>query len=291
MKQIKIIKQITNRNDFCVDSYLNEISKFRQVSCDEEIDLIRKIKQGDKEAFETLINANLRFVISVAKQYQHSGLDLCDLINEGNIGLIKAARKFDDTKGFKFISYAVWWIRQSILHSLCENGRLIRLPHSRVNDITKYRSICFDFEQKNNRKATSEEIAELSDFSIKEIEEINCILKRHLSMEDEVGNDRNEDFMSLMERIPNKNSESPDKNLIIESTKGDVERMLTGLSEKERDIIELAFGFNDKIEMTNDLIAEAKDYTSERVRQIKNEAIEKLRRRTKSSGLLNDYFN
>lgn len=279
MRQLKITKQITNRQEECVDSYLNDISKSKTITFEEEINLAKKIKQGDEKSLKKLVTSNLRFVVSVAKQYQNHGLELSDLINEGNIGLIKAAEKFDETKGFKFISYAVWWIRQSILQALAENSRMIRLPQNKINIIAKHRDALSKLEQYLERKPTIEEMVKELKIKECEIHEINEIVKRHISLNCKVNDDSDE--KTYEEKIENENSEMPDENLIYDSTKQDIKKLLTILTPKERKIIEMFFGTDGMESMNKQTIAEIMNCTEERIRQIINSSVEKIKNRAK----------
>ena len=284
MRQLKIGNSITLRQPV-LHTYLYEISKIEMISPEEEVSLAQKIKQGNTQALEKLITANLRFVVSVAKMYQHKGLSLCDLINEGNIGLIKAAHKFDLTFGFKFISYAVWWIRQSILQALAEQSRIVRLPLNQVGSLNKINKALSQFEQKNERAPSNEELSEMIDIPQDKISDTLRVSGRHVSVDAPFveGEDN-----SLLDVIPNDDSPSADKGLENESLSTEIERALQILTPREREIIKSFFGIGCQ-EMTLEEIGERLDLTRERVRQIKEKAIRKLKKPTASS-LLKTYL-
>jgi RNA polymerase primary sigma factor len=285
MRQLKITKSITNRESASLDKYLQEIGKEDLISVEEEVELAQKIRKGDQSALEKLTRANLRFVVSVAKQYQNQGLSLPDLINEGNLGLIKAAEKFDETRGFKFISYAVWWIRQSILQALAEQSRIVRLPLNQVGSLNKINKAYARFEQENERRPSPEELAETLDLPAEKVADTLRVSGRHISVDAPFveGEDN-----SLLDVLVNDDSPIADKTLINESLSTEVERALSTLTERERDIIKLFFGINCQ-EMTLEEIGEKFGLTRERVRQIKEKAIRRLRHSSRSK-LLKTYL-
>jgi len=285
MRQLKISKQVTNRDNPSLDKYLHEIGKMDLLSVDEEVELARKIREGDQEAFTKLVNSNLRFVVSVAKQYQNQGLSLPDLINEGNLGLIKAAEKFDETRGFKFISYAVWWIRQSILQALAEQSRIIRLPLNQVGSLNKINKAYSRFEQEYERTPTPEELAETLELPKEKVADTLKVSGRHVSMDAPFSeNEEN----SLLDVLVNPDSPKADSNLMKESLSKEIDRSLSTLTERERDIIKLFFGIGVQ-EMTLEEIGDRFGLTRERVRQIKEKAIRRLRQ-TSRSKLLKSYL-
>ena len=283
MRQLKISKQITNRESQSLDKYLQEIGKVELLTPDEEVELARRIRQGDQVALERLTKANLRFVVSVAKQYQNQGLSLGDLINEGNLGLIKAARRFDETRGFKFISYAVWWIRQSILQALAEQSRIVRLPLNRVGALNKIGKAFSNLEQKYEREPSPEEIAEVIEgMTEDEIAETLKISGRHTSIDAPfVQGEEN----SLLEVLRNESERDPDSLLIDESLSRDVDRALNTLTLREAEVVRLYFGISTEHALTLEEIGERFDLTRERVRQIKEKAIRRLRHTSRSKGL------
>ncbi|MCK5823128.1 MAG: sigma-70 family RNA polymerase sigma factor [Bacteroidales bacterium] len=285
MRQLKITKSITNRESASLDKYLQEIGKEELISVEEEVELAQRIKKGDRIALEKLTKANLRFVVSVAKQYQNQGLSLPDLINEGNLGLIKSAEKFDETRGFKFISYAVWWIRQSILQALAEQSRIVRLPLNQVGSLNKINKAFSKFEQENERKPSAEEVADSLELSKDKIEDTLRVSGRHISVDAPFvdGEDN-----SLLDVLENKDSPIADNNLLNESLRKEVDRVLCTLTERERDIIKLFFGIGIP-EMTLEEIGDRFGLTRERVRQIKEKAIRRLRHTTRSK-LLKTYL-
>ena len=278
MRQLKINKSITNRESASLDKYLQEIGREELVSVEEEVELAQRIKKGDRKALEKLTRANLRFVVSVAKQYQNQGLSLPDLINEGNVGLIKAAEKFDETRGFKFISYAVWWIRQSILQAIAEQSRIVRLPLNQVGSVNKINKVLNKFEQENERKPSLEEISEKVDLPEDKIDDALKINSRHVSVDAPFSDG---DDNSLLDVLPNNDSPMADKKLVMESLREEINRALQTLNERERNIIEAFFGINQQ-EMTLDEIGTKYGLTRERVRQIKEKAIRRLRNSTKN---------
>lgn len=276
MRQLKITKSITNRESASLDRYLQEIGREKMISAEEEVRLAQRIKQGDEKALDELTKANLRFVVSVAKQYQNQGLSLPDLINEGNVGLIKAAHKFDETRGFKFISYAVWWIRQSILQALAQQSRMVRLPLNQVGSLHKVSRAAKEFEQKNERKPSIEELAGDVDLPEEKIVEAIKADTRHVSVDAPFTSD---DSNSLLDVLPNGNSPSADKDLLRESLQKEIERALETLSPRERNVIKAFFGIGQQ-EMTLEEIGDKYGLTRERVRQIKEKAIRRLRHNT-----------
>lgn len=285
MRQLKITKSITNRESASLDKYLQEIGREELISVEEEVELAQRIKKGDQIALEKLTRANLRFVVSVAKQYQNQGLSLPDLINEGNLGLIKAAEKFDETRGFKFISYAVWWIRQSILQALAEQSRIVRLPLNQVGSLNKINKAYSKFEQENERKPSPEELADVLELPVEKVADTLRVSGRHISVDAPFveGEDN-----SLLDVLVNGDSPSADKALINESLAREIERALATLTERESDIIKLFFGIQIQ-EMTLEEIGERFGLTRERVRQIKEKAIRRLRH-TSRSKLLKSYL-
>jgi len=279
MRQLKITKQVTNREDKSLDKYLHDISKIPLITAEEEVELAQLIKKGNQQALDKLTKANLRFVVSVAKQYQNQGLKLPDLINEGNAGLVKAAKRFDETRGFKFISYAVWWIRQAILQALAEQSRIVRLPLNKIGTINKIRKTYAYLEQVNQRPPNSEEIARELDMSIREVKTSMKNSGRHLSMDAPLKAD--EDF-SLYDVVSQKDSPRPDKELMRESLTLEIERVLDTLPSKESDVIKLSFGIGEKNPMTLEEIGEIFDVTRERVRQIREKGIRRLKHSSKN---------
>lgn len=281
MRQLKIVKSITNRESTSLDKYLQDIGREELISVEEEVELARRIKQGDQEALEKLVRANLRFVVSVAKQYQNQGLTLSDLINEGNLGLIRAAEKFDETRGFKFISYAVWWIRQSILQALAEQSRIVRLPLNQVGSINRMNKMLSRFEQEHNRPPTDEELAELLEITEEKLIQSRRIANRHKSIDAPVGD---EDSGSLSDLIENPDSPRADEKLLKESLAIEIERALATLTKREADIIRYFYGIN-AAEMTLEEIGSHMGLTRERVRQIREKAIRRLRHSSRSQVL------
>lgn len=286
MRQLKITKQVTNRETASLDKYLQEIGKVDLITADEEVELAQRIKAGDQRALEKLTKANLRFVVSVAKQYQNQGLTLPDLINEGNLGLIKAAQRFDETRGFKFISYAVWWIRQSILQALAEQSRIVRLPLNKIGSINKINKMYALLEQSNERPPTAEEIAKELDMTVNDVRESMKNSGRHLSMDAPLveGEDSN-----LYDVLRSGESPNPDRELIQESLRTEIERSLETLTPREADVVRLYFGLGDQHPMTLEEIGETFDLTRERVRQIKEKAIRRLKH-TSRSKILKTYL-
>lgn len=286
MRQLKITKSITNRESASLDKYLQEIGREELISVEEEVELAQAIKKGDRKALEKLTRANLRFVVSVAKQYQNQGLSLPDLINEGNLGLIKAAEKFDETRGFKFISYAVWWIRQSILSALAEQSRIVRLPLNKIGSINKINKMYALLEQSNERPPSAEEIAVELDMTVNDVKESMKNSGRHLSMDAPLveGEDSN-----LYDVLRSGESPNPDRELIHESLRTEIERALETLTPREADVVRLYFGLGDQHPMTLEEIGETFDLTRERVRQIKEKAIRRLKH-TSRSKILKTYL-
>jgi RNA polymerase primary sigma factor len=285
MRQLKITKSITNRESDSLDKYLQEIGHEELISVEEEVELAQRIKKGDRKALEKLTKANLRFVVSVAKQYQNQGLSLPDLINEGNVGLIKAAEKFDETRGFKFISYAVWWIRQSILQAIAEQSRIVRLPLNQVGSVNKINKILNKFEQEHERRPSIDEIADNVDIPHEKIEEAMNVSSRHVSVDAPFAEGEDN---SLLDVLPNNDSPMADRKLVLESLREEINRALQTLNERERNIIEAFFGINQP-EMTLEEIGDKYGLTRERVRQIKEKAIRRLRHNTKNK-LLKSYL-
>lgn len=279
---MKITKQFTNRESQSLDKYFNEIGKVELLTPEQEIELAIKIKQGDAEALEKLTKANLRFVVSVAKQYQNQGLSLGDLINEGNLGLIKAARRFDETRGFKFISYAVWWIRQSIMQALAEQSRIVRLPLNRVGALNKIGKAYSNLEQEFEREPSSEELATELQMDVDDISEAMTLSAKHLSMDAPFAQNEENRLLDVLE---NEELPAPDTLLMSESLKEEVERALSKLAEREAEVIRLYFGLNTDEPLTLEEIGDKFNLTRERVRQIKEKAIRRLRNTTRSKEL------
>ncbi|MBT7654362.1 MAG: sigma-70 family RNA polymerase sigma factor [Flavobacteriaceae bacterium] len=286
MRQLKITKQVTNRETASLDKYLQEIGKVDLITAEEEVELAQRIKAGDQIALEKLTKANLRFVVSVAKQYQNQGLTLPDLINEGNLGLIKAAQRFDETRGFKFISYAVWWIRQSILQALAEQSRIVRLPLNKIGSINKINKTYAFLEQAHERAPSAEEIAKELDMTINDVKESLKNSGRHVSMDAPLveGEDSN-----LYDVLNSGESPNPDKVLLHESLRTEIERALETLTPREADVVRLYFGLGNQHAMTLEEIGETFDLTRERVRQIKEKAIRRLKH-TSRSKILKTYL-
>jgi RNA polymerase primary sigma factor len=274
MRQLKITKQVTNREAPSLDKYLHEIGKVQLITAEEEVGLAKKIKQGDAAALERLINANLRFVVSVAKQYQNQGLSLPDLINEGNLGLIKAAQRFDETRGFKFISYAVWWIRQSILQALAEQARIVRLTLNKIGSINKVNNTFARLEQEFQREPTSNEIADILDMAPKEVKEALKVSSRHVSMDAPLKADEEN---TLYDVLLSSDASSPDSQLLDDSLRREIERSLSTLSAREADIVKLYYGLNGEPPYSLEEIGKLFNLTRERVRQIKEKAIKRLK--------------
>lgn len=279
---MKITKQFTNRESQSLDKYLQEIGKVDLLTPDEEIELAIRIKKNDERALEKLVKANLRFVVSVAKQYQNQGLSLGDLINEGNLGLIKAARRFDETRGFKFISYAVWWIRQSILQALAEQSRIVRLPLNRVGALNKIGKAYSNLEQEFEREPNAHELAQELDMDISEVSDTLKISGRAVSMDAPFAQGEENRLLDILE---NEEQPSPDYTLMSESLRNEIERALSTLSEREAEVIKLYFGLNKEHSLTLEEIGEKFNLTRERVRQIKEKAIRRLRHASRSKNL------
>ena len=285
MRQLKITNSITSRGSQSLEDYLNDISKQPLLTAEEEVKLAQRIRNDDREALERLVCANLRFVVSVAKQYQNQGLTLPDLINEGNIGLIKAAEKFDETRGFKFISYAVWWIRQSILQALAEQSRMVRLPLNQVSAVSRINKLIMKFEQEHERKPSAYELSELIDETPEKIRDSLRANGRPMSINAPLGEG---DDSTLLEVISDENTPQADRGMIDKSLATEIERMLDTLDEREKTIVEMCFGINNR-EMTLEEISEKFGLSRERVRQIREKALLKLRHSNKKS-LLQEYL-
>ncbi|MBL0310201.1 MAG: sigma-70 family RNA polymerase sigma factor [Bacteroidetes bacterium] len=283
MRQLKISKSITNRESQSIEKYLQEIGKEDLLTPEEEVDLARRIRAGDQTALEKLTRANLRFVVSVAKQYQNNSLSLNDLINEGNLGLVKAAQKFDETRGFKFISYAVWWIRQSILQALAEHSRMVRLPLNKVGSLTKINKIFSELEQKFQREPTPEEVAIVLDITVEEVEATLGISARHVSMDAPFTDGESNALIDVLENF---NAEKTDLHMDYkDSLRIETERTLASLTDREKEVIKLFFGIGVEHPMTLEDIGEQLGITRERIRQIKDKAITKLRSQSRSKSL------
>lgn len=284
MRQLKITKQVTNRETKSLNSYLQDVSKIDMITAEEEVELAQRIREGDKRALDKLTRANLRFVISVAKQYQNQGLSLPDLINEGNVGLVKAAKRFDETRGFKFISYAVWWIRQSILQAIAEQSRIVRLPLNKIGDINKVKKASIHLQQLYERVPTAEEIASELDVTVSSVKSSMTNSSRSVSMDapfQEGENDNN-----LYDVISSGESPNPDKGLMQESLVTEINRALNTLSQREADVVKLNFGLAGNPVMTLQEIGDTFDLSRERVRQIREKAIRRLRHESKSHILM-----
>jgi RNA polymerase primary sigma factor len=279
MRQLKITKSITNRDSQSLDKYLTEISREEMINAEQEVELAKLIKKGDQRALDKLVRANLRFVVSVSKQYQNQGLTLPDLINEGNLGLIKAAQRFDETRGFKFISYAVWWIRQSILQAIAEQSRIVRLPLNQVGSLNKINKAYAQLEQQFERPPVADELASALEIPEEKVKDTMSISGRHVSVDAPLKED--EDF-SLLDLISNNESPSADGHLMRESLQKEIERSLETLTERERDVIRLFFGIGMNHGLTLEEIGDKFDLTRERVRQIKEKAIRRLRQHSRS---------
>ena len=286
MRQLKITKQVTNRETASLDKYLQEIGKVELISAEEEVELAQRIKQGDKIALEKLTKANLRFVVSVAKQYQNQGLSLPDLINEGNLGLIKAAQRFDETRGFKFISYAVWWIRQSILQALAEQSRIVRLPLNKIGSINKINKTYAKLEQEFEREPNAEEIAEVLDITEQEVKESMKNAGRHISMDAPLVQDEDN---TMYDVLKSDEAPTPETELLYESLRKEIDRAISTLTDKEKNVIKLYFGLDGNHPLTLEEIGEKYDLTRERVRQIKEKAIRRLKH-TSRSKILKSYL-
>jgi RNA polymerase primary sigma factor len=287
MRQLKITKQITNRETASLDMYLQDIGRVELITANEEVVLAQQIKQGDQKALDKLVKANLRFVVSVSKQYQNQGLSLPDLINEGNMGLIKAAQRFDETRGFKFISYAVWWIRQSILQALAEQSRIVRLPLNKIGAINKINKTFAKLEQELEREPIAEEISEILDILPEDIRETMKNQGRHMSMDAPLGN--LEDGGSMYELLENQHEVPPDNSLIIDSLRSEIDRALTSLTAREADVVRLYYGLSGGHSHSLEEIGEKFELTRERVRQIKEKAVRRLKHASRSK-ILKDYL-
>ncbi|MAC95813.1 MAG: RNA polymerase subunit sigma [Flavobacteriales bacterium] len=276
MRQLKISQQITKRESKSLEKYLQDVSKEEMITAEEEVELAIKIQNGDERALNRLVRANLRFVISVAKQYQNTGLTLEDLINEGNLGLIEAAKRYDHTKGFKFISYAVWWIRQSILKAAADNSRTIRLPHNRLGEIQKISKAANEFEQKNERTPTADELSDLTEMDVNKVEMSLKMSKKQVSIDAPMSND--DDNNSLVSVLENSDTPDPSDSLLQESLSQDLERTLSYLKGMEAEVIRLFYGLGGTSEMTLEEIGNTFGLTRERIRQIKERGLRRLRR-------------
>ncbi len=288
MRQLKISKQVTNRETASLDKYLQEIGRVDLITAQEEVDLAQKIKKGDQLALTKMVNANLRFVVSVSKQYQNQGLSLPDLINEGNLGLIKAAQRFDETRGFKFISYAVWWIRQSILQALAEQSRIVRLPLNKIGSINKINKTFARLEQEFEREPSADEIGVALDLSPEDVKEAMRHTGRHVSMDAPLASS-DENTSNMYDVLQSEDSPSPENSLISEPLRKEIERALATLTTREADVVRLYFGLNGEHALTLEEIGERFDLTRERVRQIKEKAIRRLKH-TSRSRLLKTYL-
>jgi RNA polymerase primary sigma factor len=282
MRQLKISKQITNRESESLDKYLVEIGKVDLITAEVEVELAKRIREGDQVALEKLTKANLRFVVSVAKQYQNNGLTLGDLINEGNLGLIKAAKRFDEKRGFKFISYAVWWIRQSIMQALAEQSRIVRLPLNRVGSLSKINRTFAELEQKFQREPSTEEIAEVIGSTVEDVRDNLMVAGRHVSMDAPFVNGEEN---SLIDVLTDENESKPDSGLLLDSLNVEVQRALSTLTAREADVLGLYFGLNNNGSLTLEEIGERFGLTRERVRQIKEKATRRLRHSSRSKTL------
>ncbi|MDQ5929673.1 MAG: polymerase primary sigma factor [Bacteroidota bacterium] len=296
MRQLKINKQFTNRENKSLDKYLNEISRVPMITADEEVELAKRIREGDQRSFEKLVNANLRFVVSVAKQYQNQGMILGDIINEGNLGLIKAAKRFDETRGFKFISYAVWWIRQAILQALADNSRMIRIPLNKVTLTGKVMDIRAKLEQIYEREPTDEEIANSMDISLNDIRLVLMSNNRHVSLDAPTG----EEGVGILTDFLDTNDEAkPDEDLLITSKKEVIIRLVQKLKDgdsnnfanKDYEVIKYYFGLDDSPELSLEEISERIGLTRERIRQIKEKALRRLKKITKSYPMIKEYLD
>jgi len=286
MRQLKITKQVTNRETTSIDKYLHEISRVDLITAEEEVILAQRIKLGDHDALVRLTKANLRFVVSVSKQYQNQGLSLPDLINEGNLGLIKAAQRFDETRGFKFISYAVWWIRQSILQALAEQSRIVRLPLNKIGVLNRVNKVIILLEQELGRTPEIEEIAEKMDIKISDIKDILKNANKHVSMDAPLIQDEENTMLDVMKH---EDGPTPEKGLLYESLRKEIERVISTLTSREAEVLRLYFGLDGKYPLTLEEIGEKFDLTRERVRQIKEKAIKRLKQ-TSRSNLLKAYL-
>ena len=282
MRQLKIQKQITNRENASLDKYLQEVAKVQLITAEEEVELAKRIKEGDQLALEKLTKANLRFVVSVAKQYQNQGLGLGDLISEGNLGLIKAAQRFDETRGFKFISYAVWWIRQSIMQAIAEHARLVRLPLNRIGNLNKIHRVFRDLEQKYEREPTSEEIAAQLEMTAQEVIDTLKLRAHHTSMDAPIGDSEEG---TLLDVLVKEDDVTPDDDLMADSLRVEINRALNTLTQREREVVSYFFGLNGQNMLTLEEIGNQMGLTRERVRQIKEKAVRRLRHTNRSRTL------
>jgi RNA polymerase primary sigma factor len=282
MRQLKISKQVTNRETASLEKYLQEIARVELLTAEEEVQLAQRIRQGDQVALEKLTKSNLRFVVSVSKQYQHQGLSLPDLINEGNIGLIKAAQRFDETRGFKFISYAVWWIRQSILQALADQSRIVRLPMNKIGTLSKINKASIKLEQEFGREPNAEEIGDFLDMDESEVKESLQLNGKHVSMDAPIIQDED---MNMYDLLQSDTSTIPEKNLLNESLRAEILRTISTLTARERDILLYYFGLEGNFPLTLDEIAEKFGLTRERVRQIKEKAIKRLKQSSRCKNL------
>ena len=288
MRQLKITKQVTNRETASLDKYLQEIGRVDLITAEEEVELAQRIKAGDQDALERLTKANLRFVVSVSKQYQNQGLSLPDLINEGNLGLIKAAQRFDETRGFKFISYAVWWIRQSILQALAEQSRIVRLPLNKIGSINKINKAFAKLEQEFERPPSASELAEVLEMTLDEVKQSLKNSGRHVSMDAPL-KDGDDSSSTMYDVLSHDDNPSPEEGLMIDSLRKEIERSLHTLTAREADVVRLYFGLNGEHPLTLEEIGERFDLTRERVRQIKEKAIRRLKH-TSRSKILKSYL-
>jgi RNA polymerase primary sigma factor len=284
MRQLKISKQVTNRETASLDKYLLEIGRVDLITAEEEVELAQRIKMGDQKALDRLTRANLRFVVSVAKQYQNQGLTLPDLINEGNLGLIKAAQRFDETRGFKFISYAVWWIRQSILQALAEQARIVRLPLNKIGSISKINKAFSELEQKLERSPSTQELADLLEVSAEEVKQAMATSGRHVSMDAPLSSD-DESSSSMYDVLQINNLPTPENNLLNESLRKEINRSISTLTQRESDVLKLFYGLDGCQALSLDEIGARFDLTRERVRQIKEKAIRRLKHNARSKML------
>jgi RNA polymerase primary sigma factor len=284
MRQLKIAKQVTNRETASLDKYLQEIGRVDLISAEEEVDLARRIRNGDRVALERLTKANLRFVVSVSKQYQNQGLALPDLINEGNLGLIKAAERFDETRGFKFISYAVWWIRQSILQALAEQARIVRLPLNKIGNINRINKAFSELEQRFERPPSADELAEFLDCSTEEVKQSLSQTGRHISMDAPLI-DGDESSSSMYDVMIGDSLPNPDSGLVLESLRRDIRTSLKTLTQRESEVVSMFYGLEGKMPMSLEEIGTKFDLTRERVRQIKEKAIRRLKHTSKNKTL------
>ncbi len=286
MRQLKITQSITNRNIASLDKYLQDVNKEGMITAEEEVELAVKIRDGDQRALDKLVKANLRFVVSVAKQYQHQGLTLPDLINEGNLGLIKAAQRFDETRGFKFISYAVWWIRQAIMQSIAEQARIIRLPLNQIGSISKVNKAFSELEQRYERPPSTDELADSLELNHGKVVDVLSNSVRHVSTDAPV---KDEDDYRLIDTLSDNDSPKTDKLLMLDSLKREIERTLSILTEKEREILKMFFGIGGSNELTLEEISNRFSMSKERARQIKEKALKRLRQSSKNK-LLRNYL-